>query len=61
VCRLKDGRILAVEYKGGHLFDGIDSAEKRAVGAVWESRSNVRCRFVMPTGGDFSTVGAKIG
>jgi len=61
VCKLVDGRILAVEYKGGHLFDGIDSDEKRAVGAVWESRSNGRCLFVMPTGGDFSTVGAKIG
>ena len=61
VCKLKDGRILAVEYKGGHLFDGIDSEEKRAVGAIWESRSEGRCLFVMPTGGDFSTVAAKIG
>lgn len=60
VCKLKDGRILAVEYKGGHLFDGIDSEEKRAVGAVWESRSGGRCLFTMPTGGDFSTIAAKI-
>jgi type III restriction enzyme len=60
VCKLKDGRILAVEYKGGHLFDGIDSEEKRAVGAVWESRSGGRCLFAMPTDGDFSTIAKKI-
>lgn len=61
VCKLKGGRILALEYKGGHLFDGIDSEEKRAVGAVWESRSGGRCLFVMPTGGDFTTIAQKIG
>ena len=28
-------RVLAVEYKGAHLYDGNDAGEKRAVGAVW--------------------------
>ena len=55
ICLLTDGRILAVEYKGKHLWD--DAEEKRAVGAVWESRSKGRCLFVMPTDGDFGVIG----
>ena len=58
VCLLEDGRILVVEYKGQHLW--ADAEEKRAVGAVWESRSNGRCLFVMPSEADFSVVVAKI-
>jgi len=54
VCRLTDGRVLAVEYKGAHLW--ADAEEKRAVGAVWASRSNGICLFVMPTEGDFSAI-----
>ncbi len=56
LCQLTDGRVLAVEYKGKHLYDGVDAEEKRAVGAVWASRSNGRCLFLMPTDGDFSGV-----
>ncbi|MEQ1848151.1 MAG: hypothetical protein ABL983_21535, partial [Nitrospira sp.] len=56
LCQLTDGRVLAVEYKGKHLYDGLDAEEKRAVGAVWASRSNGRCLFVMPTDGDFSVI-----
>jgi type III restriction enzyme len=39
LCQLTDGRIMAVEYKGKYLYDAADAEEKRAVGAVWESRS----------------------
>ena len=35
VARLKDGRILVVEYKGGHLIR--DAAEKRLAGELWEA------------------------
>jgi type III restriction enzyme len=56
LCQLVDGRVLAVEYKGKHLYDGVDAEEKRAVGKVWESRSRGSCLFVMPTNGDFSIV-----
>ncbi len=56
LCQLMDGRTLAVEYKGKHLFDGVDAEDKRAVGEVWASRSGGRCLFVMPTAGDFSTI-----
>lgn len=52
----RDERVLAVEYKGQHFYDGIDAEEKRAVGAVWASRNDRHCLFVMPTAGDFSTI-----
>jgi type III restriction enzyme len=51
-----DGRVLAVEYKGKHLYDATDADEKRAVGAVWASRSAGKCLFVMPTEGGFSVI-----
>jgi type III restriction enzyme len=54
LCQLTDGRVLGVEYKGKHLYDGVDAEEKRAVGSVWASRSGGRCLFEMPTEGDFS-------
>jgi len=38
VGKLKDGRILVVEYKGEHLVK--DASEKRAVGELWQSASN---------------------
>jgi type III restriction enzyme len=56
LCQLTGGRVLAIEYKEKHLFDGVDAEEKRAVGAVWASRSGGRCLFVMPTDGDFSSI-----
>ena len=52
LCKLGDGRVLAVEYKGKHLW--ADAEDKRVIGAVWAGRSKGRCLFVMPTDGDFS-------
>ncbi len=60
ICQLTDGRVLAVEYKGKHLYDGVDAEEKRVVGQVWASRSGGRCLFEMPTGGDFSRIGKAV-
>ena len=54
VCQLTDGRILVVEYKGKHLYDGAE--DKRSVGSVWASRSGGKCLFTMPTEGDFSVI-----
>lgn len=56
LCQLIDGRVLVVEYKGKHLYDAVDAEEKRAVGAVWASRSKGRCLFVMPTEENFSGI-----
>ena len=58
LCQLNDGRVLVVEYKGEHLF--AEAEEKRAVGAVWESRSNGKCLFVMPEGKDLEKIGQAI-
>jgi type III restriction enzyme len=56
LCQLTDGRVMAVEYKGRHLYDAGDAEEKRSVGAVWASRSGGKCLFVMPTEGGFSVI-----
>ena len=61
LCQLSDGRVLAIEYKGRHLYESADSQEKRAVGEVWASRSEGRCMFVMPTEGDFSSIAGVAG
>lgn len=44
VAKLKDGRLLVVEYKGGHLV--ADSAEKRNVGELWQASSGGRGVYV---------------
>jgi type III restriction enzyme len=56
VCQLVDGRTLVVEYKGKDRYDSADSEEKRAIGAVWASRSGGRCLFAMPTDRDFVVI-----
>lgn len=37
VAKLKDGRLLVVEYKGDHLV--ADSTAKRAIGTLWQNAS----------------------
>jgi type III restriction enzyme len=60
VCQLVDGRTLVVEYKGKDRYDNADSEEKRAVGAVWGSRSDGRCLFAMPTDRDFTAISSLV-
>jgi type III restriction enzyme len=60
ICKLNDGRILVVEYKGEFLYGASDAEEKRAVGEVWASRSKGNCIFVMPTKGDYGAITRKI-
>jgi len=38
IAKLKDGRILVVEYKGAHL-DNDDTKEKELIGKVWAEKS----------------------
>ena len=47
VALLTDGRVLAVEYKGDAYASNDDSKEKRALGELWEKRSDGRCLFLM--------------
>jgi type III restriction enzyme len=46
VAMLTDGRVLVVEYKGDAYATNDDSKEKRALGELWEKRSNDRCLFL---------------
>lgn len=55
VCKLKDGRTAAVEYKGGHLWNE-DAKEKQALGELWAARSSGACLFVMPKDKDYAAV-----
>lgn len=61
VAKLRDGRILVVEYKGKHLWTNDDSKEKRRLGELWAERSGRRGVFVMPNGSDFDAVRNAIG
>lgn len=55
VCKLKDGRLLVVEYKGGHLLND-DSKEKKALGDLWAERSHGKCLFAMPSNKDYALI-----
>lgn len=59
VAMLEDGRILVVEYKGAHLYDG--ETIKRQIGAVWAEASEGKCAFCMPTNRDFALIDKVIG
>jgi type III restriction enzyme len=47
VAQLHDGRVLAVEYKGGHLVGSADADEKRKLGELWAARSGGKALFLM--------------
>ena len=47
VALLNDGRLLVVEYKGAHIADGADTAEKRTIGELWQRKSNGRGLFLV--------------
>ena len=54
VCRLTDGRILVVEYKGEDRWK--DAQEKRDIGKIWAELSDGKCLFVMPKGKDLEEI-----
>jgi type III restriction enzyme len=56
VTLLKDGRYLVVEYKGADLMSTDDTKEKRALGELWEARSNGSCTFRLVGRADMDTV-----
>ena len=47
VALMEDERILVVEYKGAHIAEGSNTAEKRTIGELWQRISNGACVFVM--------------
>jgi type III restriction enzyme len=47
VCELTDGRVLVVEYKGGHISGMAKEIEKGEVGRVWADKSGGKTLFAM--------------
>ncbi len=47
VAKLKNGKILVVEYKGEHLATADDAKEKQNVGELWEEKSDEKGIFMM--------------
>lgn len=58
ICKLNDGRMLVVEYKGADRWSNDENTEKRNLGELWASRSNGKCLFVMPRGKNFDAIDA---
>ena len=47
VALLEDGRLMVVEYKGSHIAESPDTAEKRTIGELWERESHGTCLFLI--------------
>ncbi|MBL0927749.1 MAG: DEAD/DEAH box helicase family protein [Phycisphaerales bacterium] len=47
VAMLRDGQVVAVEYKGEVYRTNDDSKEKELIGNLWAARSAGRCRFAL--------------
>jgi len=47
VAALTDGRLLVAEYKGAHIANSADTAEKRNIGALWERKSSGKGLFLI--------------
>ena len=60
VCKLSNGIILVVEYKGADRWDTPKAQKDRAIGELWASLSDDRCRFVMVKGRDWSKIEAEL-
>jgi type III restriction enzyme len=50
VAKLKNGKVLAVEYKGLDRASSDDTKEKERLGKLWEERSGGQCFFEMVKG-----------
>lgn len=61
VVKLKDGRILVVEYNGADRYSNDDSKEKRIIGESWAKNSNGQCLFVMTNGTNITTLKDAVG
>ncbi len=46
VCKLTDGRMAVIEYKGADRFDNPEEVEKKIVGETWAKRSEGKCLFL---------------
>ena len=57
LAKLKNGKFLAVEYKGHDRASNDDTKEKERLGKLWEERSGGQCFFEMVKGpSDFARI-----
>lgn len=54
VAMLDDGRIMAIEYKGGDRYEA--EVDKRMIGECWADASDGHCLFTMPTERGFDRI-----
>jgi type III restriction enzyme len=58
ICKLKNGRILVVEYKGADRWDA--AKPNRLIGELWAELSGGECAFVMVKNKDWTSIQAKL-
>lgn len=58
LCKLPDGVVLAVEYKGADRWAAAE--DDRMIGGLWEELSNGRCRFLMVTDRNWPAIEARL-
>ena len=60
LCRMDNGHILIVEYKGADRYDQPEQVEKRQIGELWARRAGEHFHFFMPKQRDFSSIRAAL-
>ena len=58
LCKLANGAVLAVEYKGGQGW--TDAQDDRDIGQLWETLSGGRCLFAMVRDRRWSDIDARL-
>lgn len=56
IAELRDGRIALIEYKGGHLAQRPKELHKKAVGKLWQDRSDGKAVFGWVVDKDWATL-----
>ena len=60
IVELKDGRTALVEYKMKKMASDPEELHKKAVGELWEARSNGQCRFAWVVDKDWATLAERL-
>lgn len=61
ICKLPDGTILIVEYKGANMWHEPKVVMDRKVGELWANLSDGKCRFVMVKERDWAAIDGMLG
>ena len=61
LVRMRDGRVLVIEYKGADRYDEPAQVEKRHIGELWARRAGDGYEFVMPKSRDWAMIKARLG